>query len=39
VAIKDPIVRKNVEMEQSLDSLLRYGYEDLDVLLKKGTGR
>ena len=39
VAIKDPIVRKNVEMEQSLDSLLRYGYEDLDVLLMKGTGR
>ena len=39
VAIKDPIVRKNVEMEQSLDSLLRYGYEDLDVLLKKGTDR
>ena len=39
VLIREPIIRKNVEMEQSLDSLLHYGYEDLDVLLRKGTGR
>ena len=39
VLIREPVIRKNVEMEQSLDSLLHYGYEDLDVLLRKGTGR
>lgn len=37
--IREPSVRKNVEMEQTLDSLLRYSYEDLDLLLKKGRGR
>ena len=35
--IAEPVVRKNVEMEQALDSLLKYRYEDLDVLLRKGT--
>ena len=37
VMIAEPVVRKNVEMEQALDSLLKYRYEDLDVLLRKGT--
>ncbi len=35
--IRDPVIKKNVEMEQSLDSLLKYTYEDLDPLLRKGT--
>ena len=35
--IREPAIRKNVEMEQILDSLLAYRYEDLDVLLRKGT--
>ena len=35
--IRNPVIKKNVEMEQTLDSLLGYSYEDLDVLLRKGT--
>ena len=35
--VREPAIRKNVEMEQILDSLLAYRYEDLDVLLRKGT--
>ena len=39
VQIKDPAIRKNVEIEQTLDGLLKYTYEDLDRLLRKGQGR
>jgi hypothetical protein len=28
-----PAIKKDVEIEQTLDSLLRYTYEDLDALL------
>ena len=34
--ITNPVIKKDVEMEQTLDSLLKYTYEDLDRLLGKG---
>ena len=37
--IKEPVIRKNVEIEQTLDSLLKYTYDDLDGLIRKGQGR
>jgi hypothetical protein len=39
VRIANPVIKKNVEIEQSLDSLLGYKYEDLDLLLRKGQFR
>ena len=36
--IKEPVIKKNVEIEQTLDSLLKYTYDDLDRLLRKGQG-
>ena len=36
VRIMNPVISKNVDMEQTLDSLQKYTYEDLDRLLEKG---
>ena len=33
VQITNPILKKDVEIEQALDDLLRYTYEDLDDIL------
>lgn len=35
VQITNPAIRKDVDIEQTLDSLLKYTYEDLDSLLEK----
>ncbi|MBQ9033189.1 MAG: amidohydrolase family protein [Lachnospiraceae bacterium] len=37
--ISDPVIKKNVGIEQTLDSLLKVSYDDLDRLIRKGQGR
>jgi imidazolonepropionase-like amidohydrolase len=37
--ISDPVIKKNVAIEQTLDSLLKVSYDDLDRLIRKGQGR